>query len=107
YRARDRLQVGGAALQQQQREEVDLEQQVSELVGELRIVTADGCVRNLVRLFDRVRDDRPLRLLAIPRTVTAQPLSQRLQLNERLGEAQLTASRSSSSSAWCRDPDSA
>ena len=35
----DRLQIGAAALLQEQREEVDLEQEVAELVGELGVVT--------------------------------------------------------------------
>ena len=43
----------------------------------------DG-VRDLVRLLDRVRDDRPRGLLAVPGAVAAQAPRQLLQLFERL-----------------------
>jgi hypothetical protein len=77
-------QVAGAALLEQQREEVDLEEQVAELVEQLRVVGCEGGVGDLVRLFDGVRDDRLRRLLAIPRALAAQPLRQRLKLEEGL-----------------------
>ena len=66
------------ALLEQQREEVDLEEQIAELVEQLRVVERDGRVRDLVRLLDRVRDDRPRGLLAIPRTVAPQAAGQLL-----------------------------
>ena len=67
--AGDRLEILASALRQQEREEVDLEQEVAELVGELRVVAPDRRVGDLVGLLDRVRDDRALGLLTIPGTV--------------------------------------
>ena len=67
--AGNRLEILASALGQQQREEVDLEQEVAELVGELRVVAPDRRVGDLVGLLDRVRDDRALGLLTIPGTV--------------------------------------
>jgi hypothetical protein len=96
--ARDELRVHGAghllevalaSLGEQQREEVDLEEQVAQLVDELRGVVALRRVGDLVGLFDRVRDDRPRRLLAVPGAIAAQPLGQLLQLDQRSGEAAL------------------
>ena len=63
------LEILASAFGQQQREEVDLEQEVTELVGELRVVTPDRRVSDLVGLLDRVRDDRALGLLTIPGAV--------------------------------------
>jgi hypothetical protein len=63
-----------------------LKEEVAELVLELAGVTGERGVGNLVRLFDRVRDDRPRRLLPVPRTVAAQPLGQRLKFEKCLGE---------------------
>src|SRR5207253_3013503 len=73
---RDRFEILAAPLTQQQREKVDLEQEVAELVGELRVVTADRRIRDLIGLLDGVRHDRALRLLSIPGAVTAEPLGQ-------------------------------
>src|SRR5262249_28362988 len=103
----DLLEVGGAALLQQQREEVDLEEEVTELVGELRVVALDGGVGDLVRLLEGMRDDRALGLLAVPGAFAPQALRQFLQIDERLGEAQATARSRSSRSVSRRDPDSA
>jgi hypothetical protein len=64
--------VAGAALLEQQRQEVDLEQDVAQLVGELRVVAALGGVGELVGLLDGVRDDRALVLLAVPRALAPQ-----------------------------------
>jgi hypothetical protein len=94
--ARGRLQVALPPLLEEQREEVDLEEQVAELVEQLLVVAGERRVRDLVRLFDRVRDDRPLGLLAVPRAVAAQALGERLQLDEGLLEATDWSSR------WCR-----
>jgi len=69
--ARDLREVAGATLLQQQREEIDLEQQIAELVEQLRVVGRKRGVGDLVRLLDRVRDDRLRRLLAIPRAFAA------------------------------------
>ena len=67
--ARDRRQVAGAALFEKQRKEDDLEEQVTELPGELLVISGPGCVGDLVGLLDGVRDDRPHGLHAIPRAV--------------------------------------
>src|SRR4029450_10703020 len=93
--ARNLLQVTFPALGQEQGEEVDLEEEVAERVPPLLLVAALGGVRALVGLLDRVRDDRPRRLLAVPGTVAPQPLGELLQLEQRLGQrhrARLTAS---------------
>ncbi len=66
-------QVALAALLEQQRQEVDLEEDVAELVEELGVVARVGRVGQLVGLLDRVRDNRALVLVAVPRTVAAQP----------------------------------
>ena len=66
-------QRAGAALLQQQRQEVHLEEDVAELVEQLRVVPGVGGRRQLVRLLDRVRDDRALVLLAVPRALAPQP----------------------------------
>ena len=68
-RSRTRPAVRASAFGQQQREEVDLEQEVTELVGELRVVAPDRRVGDLVGLLDRMRDDRALGLLTIPGAV--------------------------------------
>jgi hypothetical protein len=81
------LEVALAALLQEQREEVDLEEQVAELVEQLLVVAGERGVGDLVRLLDRVRDDRALGLLAVPRAVAPQALGQRLQLDEGLRQA--------------------
>ena len=60
------VQRARAALLEQQREEVDLEEHVAELVEQLRVVAGLGGVGQLVGLLDGVRDDRPLVLLAVP-----------------------------------------
>ena len=79
----DRGQIAGAALLQQQRQEVDLEQHVAELVQQLGVVAALGGVGELIRLFDRVRNDRPLVLLAVPRALASQPLGDLVQPCDR------------------------
>jgi hypothetical protein len=78
-------QVTSASLLEQEREEVDLEEKVAELVEQLRVVAGERRVRNLVRLLDGVRHDRRSRLLAIPRAVAAQTLRQPLQVEESFG----------------------
>ena len=75
-------EVAGPPLLQQQREEIDLEEQVAELVEQLRVVGRKCGVGDLVRLLDGVRDDRLRRLLAIPRALPAQALGQRLKFEE-------------------------
>src|SRR5207253_1388177 len=80
-------EIARALLLEQQREEVDLEEQVAELVEQLAVVARERCIRDLVRLLDRVRHDRARRLLAVPRTVAPQPLRQQLQVEKGLLEA--------------------
>ena len=66
-------QVARAALLEQQRQEVDLEQHVAELVEQLGVVARVRGVGQLVGLLDRVRDDRALVLLAVPGALAPQP----------------------------------
>ena len=70
--ARDRVEVAFALLLEQQREEEHLEEQVAELVAAAsRRIAGERRLRDLVRLLDRVRDDRPGGLLAVPRALDA------------------------------------
>jgi hypothetical protein len=66
---RDGREISGAPLLEQEREKVGLEEEIAELVLELRVVADERRVGDLIRLLDRVRDDRPRRLLAVPRAV--------------------------------------
>jgi hypothetical protein len=91
--ARYLLEVAEPALLQQQRQEVRLEEQVAQLVEELRVVAAERRVRDLVRLLDGVRDDRLRRLLAIPGAVAAKPFGQLLEIEERAGELSVPSRR--------------
>ena len=70
-RAGDAREISPPLVLQQQREEERLEEEVAELVLELARIAGDRGVRHLVGLFDRVRDDRLRRLLAIPGAVAA------------------------------------
>jgi hypothetical protein len=81
----------GTALLEQQREEVDLEEDVTELVQQLRIIAAMGGVGELVRLFDGVRDYRALVLLAIPRALAPQAPRQLVEPCDRLGAGELVS----------------
>src|SRR5436190_458970 len=101
-RARRLLEVAGAALLQEQGEEVALEEQVAELVEELCVVAAQRRVGDLVGLLDGVRDDRLRRLLAIPRAIASQPLCQRLQLDERVGERPARGQPTAPCCPWSR-----
>ena len=73
-----------AALLEQQRQEVDLEQHVAELVDELGVVAAARGVGELVGLLDRVGDDRALVLLAVPGALAAQPAGDLVEAAERV-----------------------
>ena len=85
--ARDGLEVARASLVEKERQEVDLEEEISELaVKRLRVVRERG-VGDLVRLLDRVRDDRDGRLLAVPGALPAKVPGQFLEVEERLREA--------------------
>jgi hypothetical protein len=79
-------QVARAALLEQQRQEVDLEEDVAELVEKLRVVAAQRRVGQLVGLFDGVRDDRALVLLTIPRALAAQAPREVVQGREGVGD---------------------
>ena len=83
HRAGDAVEIAVSLLLEQEREEVDLEEQVAELVVELRRVVGEGGVGDLVRLLDGVGDDRASRLLAVPRAFGAQAPGQRSKLGER------------------------
>jgi hypothetical protein len=83
---RDRSEVTAALLFEQQRQEIGLEEEVAEFVLELRRVTEQRGVRDLVGLLDRVRDDGSRRLLAVPRTVTPKAFGELLQLEECVRE---------------------
>ena len=85
HEPRHGVEVAGAALLEQQREEVDLEEQVAELVEQLRVVARERGVGDLVGLLDGVRDDRARGLLAVPGAVAAEALGQAPQLEERVG----------------------
>ncbi len=87
HAAGDGLEVARAALLEQEREEVDLEEQVAELAAERLVVAAMRGVGDLVGLLDRVRDDRARRLLAIPGALPAKLPGQLLEVEERLREA--------------------
>ncbi len=85
--AGDAVEVAVALLLEQQRQEVDLEEQVAELVVELGRIVGERRVGDLVGLLDRVRDDRARGLLAIPRALGAQAPGQLPELGERVGGA--------------------
>src|SRR5262249_43994565 len=85
HAARDPRQVSRAPLLEQQRQEIDLEEKVAELVEQLFVVAGQSGIGDLIRLFDRVGDDALSRLLAIPRAVPEQLIRQLLQLKETLG----------------------
>ena len=75
---------------EQEREEEGLEEEVAELVEELRRVVGERGVGDLVRLLDRVRDDRARGLLTIPGAVAPQTLGQALEIEERLDQRRPT-----------------
>src|SRR3954452_3317409 len=87
-----------AALLEQKREEVDLEEDVAELVEQLGVVGRVGGVGQLVGLLHGVRHDRALVLLGVPRTLVPQPPREVVERLERLrarrGHAARAAARS-------------
>ena len=85
----DLREVAGAALLEQQREEVHLEEHVAQLVEQLGVVAGVGGVGELVGLLDGVRDDRALVLLAVPRALAAQAARQRVEAGDRGGDVGL------------------
>jgi hypothetical protein len=80
--ARDRFERRGAAFFEQQREEVGLKEQVAELVLQLGVVAGKRGIRDLVRLLDRMRDDRLRRLNPVPRAVAPEALRQALEIEK-------------------------
>jgi hypothetical protein len=91
--------VAGAALLEQQREEVDLEEHVAELVEELSVVPVVGGVGELVGLLDRVRHDRALVLLAVPRALAPQAAGQGVEVGDGGGDVRLGHGRRSLATA--------
>ena len=81
-RARHCCKVALPALLEEQREEEDLEQEIAQLVEQLLVVGRHRRVGHLVGLLDRVRDDRPSGLLAVPGAVAPQPLGELLEVDE-------------------------
>ena len=79
-------QRAGAALLEQQREEVDLEEDVAELVEQLRVVARVRRGGQLVGLLDGVRDDRALVLLAVPRALDPQAPRELVEAPQRLDD---------------------
>ena len=79
----------GAALLEQQREEVDLEEHVAELVAQLGVVAGVGGVGQLVGLLDGVGHDRALVLLAVPRALAPQAAGELVQAGDGGGDGGL------------------
>ena len=75
----DGREVAGPALLEQKGEEVDLKEDVTELVEELRVVAGARSLGELVGLLDRVRDDRALVLSAVPGAITAESAGDRVE----------------------------
>ena len=82
----DRAEIARAALLEQQRQEVDLKEDVAELVEQLRVVAGVRGVGELVGLLDGVRDDRALVLLAVPRAFAAQAAGERVEAGDRVAD---------------------
>jgi hypothetical protein len=81
--------VARAALLEQQREEVDLEEDVAELVAQLAVVAGVGGVGQLVGLLDRVGHDRALVLLAVPGALAPQAAGQLVETGDGGGDVWL------------------
>ena len=106
YRPGDVVEVSLALLLEEQREEEHLEEEVAELVEELRGIVRERGVRDLVGLLDRVRDDRASRLLAIPGALRPEAPGQLTELAERAvcAHAADVTRRSSSRRSWWTCP---
>ena len=83
HRARDVVEITPPCSSSSSERKNDLEEEVAQLVAELRRVTGERGVGDLVGLLDGVRDDRASRLLAIPRTVRPEAPGQLPELCER------------------------
>ena len=79
----DLREVACAPLLEQQRQEMDLEEHVAELIEQAAIVAAVGRVGEFVGLLERVRDDRALILLPVPGTLDTQPARDRVEALQR------------------------
>src|SRR3954468_11847287 len=101
---RDGRQVARAALLEQQRQEVDLEEHVAELVEELGVVTPVGGVGQLVGLLDGVGDDRALVLLAVPRALAAQAAGQLVEAADGALEVAAAHRAAAALARWGRAP---
>jgi hypothetical protein len=86
HRARDLLEAAFALLLEEEGQKVHLEDEVPELVRQLGSVAGDRGVGDLVGLLDRMGNDRPRSLLAVPWTLAAQRDRQPLELDEGVGE---------------------
>ena len=82
---RDLRPVAVTLLLQQESQERGLEQQVAQLVQELGGIVLLRRLGHLVGLLERVGDDRPGRLLPVPRAVPPQAGSQPHQRDHRVG----------------------
>ena len=98
-RSRGLLEVTVPLLLEKERQEVDLEEEIAQLVEQLVGPVGERGVGDLVGLLDRVRDDRARRLLPVPGAFLAQAFCQLLQLEERVRERQALTSWSW---RWCR-----
>ena len=89
----DGCEVAGALLFEQKGEKVGLEEEIAELVLELRSVAGVGGVGDLVGLLDGVGDDRPCRLLPVPGAIAPEALGQALEPQEGFSEPVLASQR--------------
>jgi len=80
---RDGGEVALPALLEEERQEVDLEEDVAELVEHLLVVARRGGVGKLVGLLDGVRDDRERVLLAVPGALAAEQPRDLVEPDER------------------------
>ena len=87
----DVAQRARSALLEQQREELDLEEDVPELIGELGVIAAVGRIGQLVGLLDGVGHDRALILLAVPGTFDTELAGDRVEPLQRCGGIGLRA----------------
>ena len=62
----DLAKIADAALLKQQREKIDLEEHVAELIDERRVIARVGGVGQLVGLLDGMRNDCSRGLFAVP-----------------------------------------
>ena len=104
---RDLLEVALAPLLEEQGQEVDLEEEIAELVEQLRRFASCSRVGDLVGLLDRVRDDRQRGLLTIPRAVATEPARQLLSSSSASAERPPTLRCRSSRPSWPSRPPAA